>query len=207
MLRTRTLLTPLIIMVVLAAAAFRAGSAQNAQMPDPVVATVSIADVINGLDEIEARQRQLQRFIEERDQKILDLEQRFNAVKSEFDLLPSGAEKRAKAEDLERLRAQLRIESELAKVLIDRRRGEVFAELFGKIDSAVEQLSRQRGYTLVLTTDEQAEIPSNPSEQQARAAIYGRRVMYAANAIDITGELVELMNNQWRTGRGGAGAP
>jgi|GEM_PF-1590843 len=207
MTRTRTLLIPFVIAVTLAAAAFHAGSAQNGSLPDPIVATVSIADVINGLDEIEARQRQLQSFIEERDQMIVGLEQRFNGVKSEFDLLPSGAEKRAKAEDLERLRAQIRIESELAKVLIDRRRGEIFAELFAKIDAAVEQLARQRGYTIVLTTDEQAEIPSNPTEQQARAAIYGRRVMFASGEIDITGELVELMNNQWRTGRGGAGAP
>ncbi len=199
--RTKTLLLPLAIALVLAGAAFQAGSQANGNLPEPIVATITVAEVINGLDEINDRQAQLEAFIRDRDQKIRDLEQRFESVRSEFDLLPSGPEKRSKAEDLERLRAQIQVESELAKVLVDRRRGEIFAELFRKISRSVSELSRQRGYTLVLASDAESGIPANPTEQQARAAIYGQRVMFAASAIDITDELVSKMNNDYRSGR------
>jgi len=181
--------------------AVTAHSAANRALPDPTIATISIAEVINGLEEIQQRQNELRGFISERDAKIRKIEQEFESTKSEFDILPDGAEKRNLAEQLERLRVQRELEEKLAGVLVDRRRGEIFAELFDKIDASVRELAEGRGYTLVLTNDDESGMPSAPTEQQARAAIYGRRVMYADDAVDITDELVEKMNNQWRVGQ------
>ncbi len=184
-------------------AALEAVSSAHRALPTPTVATINVAEVINGLDEINARQNQLKTFIDGRASKIQDLEKQFEIAKSEFDLMASGsAQRKSKAEELERLRMQIRFESELADALINNRRGEIFAGLFEKIDATVEEMARQRGYTLVLTDDQASPIPSNPSEQQARATIYGRRVMFADGAVDITDELVEMMNNQWKLGQG-----
>ena len=182
-------------------AAFQAGSASYRAVPSPTVAVVQIAQVINELEERVARENELQVFISERDAIIDALKKRFEIAKSEFDLLPGGAERRSKAEDLERLSSQIRTETELAKLLVDRRRGEVFAALFTKIQPSVQELAQSRGYTLVLSDDQQAVLPASPSEQQARSAIYGRRVMFADDATDITAELVQLMNNQWKVGQ------
>lgn len=200
--RIRIVVVAAVATVVGLGAAFQAGSASHRALPDPTIAMVRVADVINGLEEIKARENQLQTFIADRDAKVSAIERQFEAARSEFDILPAGAAKRAKAEDLERFRAQARIESELAKVLIDRRRGEIFAELFQKIDASVEELAKSRGYTLVVTDDQGSFAPPNPSEQQARGAIYTRRVMFADPAIDITDELVTLMNNKWQMGQG-----
>ncbi len=168
-----------------------------------MVATINITSVINGLDEIEARQNQLKTFIAERSNMIDGLNKEFEIAKSEFDLLPSeGSARRGKAEVLERFRMQIRFESELADALINNRRGEIFAGLFDKIDASVSELATSRGYTLVLSDDQESGAPSNPTEQQARAAIYGRRVMFADGSVDITDELIEMMNNQWKTGQG-----
>lgn len=191
------------LVVVMGLAAVQAVSVANRALPEPVIATISIAQVINGLDEINDRQEQLQSFISGRTSKIEDLEKQFNIAKGEFDILPKdSAAKREKAEELERLRMQIRFESELADALINARRGEIFAALFEKIDASVAELAKSRGYTLVLSDDQDSMAPNNPTEQQARAAIYGRRVMYAENSVDITDEVVELMNNHWKTGQG-----
>jgi len=191
------------LVVVLAVGAMQAVSGAYRALPTPTVATINITRVINGLDEIEARQQQLQSFIGDRTSKITDLEKQFEIAKGEYDLLPSdGAARQGKAEELERLRMQIRFESELADVLINARRGEIFAALFEKIDATVSELSSERGYTLVLSDDQDSSAPGNPTEQQARAAIYGRRVMFADSSVDITDELVIRMNNQWKTGQG-----
>ena len=167
------------------------------------IATINVANVINGLDERQARERELQSFITQRSSKLEDLQKQFEIAKGEFDLLPrEGAARRNKAEDLERLRMQIRFESELADALFNARRGEIFAALFEKIDATVAEMARSNGYTLVLSDDQESMAPSNPTEQAARAAIYGRRIMYSDGAVDITDELVQLMNNQWKIGQG-----
>lgn len=192
------------LVVVMGLAAVQAVSVANRSLPQPIIATLSIANVINGLDEINQRQDQLQTFITVRTTKIQDLEKQFNIAKGEFDILPkeNSAARRQKAEELERLRMQIRFESELADALINARRGEIFAELFEKIDASVAELAKSRGYTLVLSDDQDSMSPNNPTEAQAKAAIYGRRVMYADGVVDITDEVVELMNNHWKTGQG-----
>ena len=191
------------LVVVLSVSALQAISAASRQLPAPTIATINVTRVINGLDEIKAREKELESFIRERTTKLQDLERRFEIAKGEFDLLPrEGAARRSKAEDLERLRMQIRFESELADALINARRGEIFAALFEKIDATVGEMARSNGYTLVLSDDQESMAPNNPTEQAARAAIYGRRVMYSDGSVDITDELVQLMNNQWKIGQG-----
>jgi len=197
----RTMLVGAAVLAACTLGALTARSAANRAIPEPTIATITIAEVINGLEEIQQRQNELKSFITERDTKIQKINREFETTKSEFDLLPNGAEKRNLAEQLERLRVQRELETQLAGVLVDRRRGEIFAELYEKIDASVRELAQSRGYTFVLTNDEEAGVPASPTEQQARQAIYGRRVMYADEAVDITDELVEKMNNQWRVGQ------
>lgn len=198
--KTRSVLLSAVA-VLISLAAYQAGSASYRALPEPTVAVVRLSTVINQLEERGARENELQAYIGERDAMIESLKKHFETVKSEYDLLPAGAERRSKAEDLERITSQLRTETDLAKLLIDRRRGEVFAEIFTKIDAAVTELAQSRGYTLVFSDDQESMPPPNPSEQQARAAIYGRRLLYADSAVDISDELVQMMNNQWRVGQ------
>ena len=192
------------LVMVLTVSALQAFSVANRQLPTPTIATINLASVINGLEEIKAREKELESFIRERTTKLQDLEKRFEISKGEFDILSprDSAARRSKAEDLERLRMQIRFESELADALINARRGEIFGALFEKIDATVAELARSNGYTMVFSDDQDSMTPNNPTEQAARAAIYGRRVMYADNAVDITDELVQLMNNQWKIGQG-----
>lgn len=79
-------------------------------------------------------------------------------------------------------------------------------ELYRAIRSAVQELANERGYELVLVDDSRSELTVNPDSQRSREEqvlqqMRSRSMLHASSTIDITTELIERMNNQYRAGQ------
>jgi Skp family chaperone for outer membrane proteins len=84
-------------------------------------------------------------------------------------------------------------------------KGEALRAIYTKILAAVEELAKKDGYQLVLF-DERSFMPlpegdANVSDNTMKTVIQSRRTLYAAPDIDITGDLVQLMNTKYAAGR------
>jgi len=171
--------------------------------PGPTVVVVNLERLFANLEERESQESNIQAFIEEQNKKIEDIDARRQAVQEELQLLPEGAPEEAELlEELVRLQVDLRFQNEFSERLIDRRRARAFAELFEKVRDAASRLAERNGYDLVLSNDAGAAVPDS-GEAQVRAALVSRRVLFSAPSLDVTDDLVRLMNNEWAAGQAG----
>lgn len=178
--------------------------AQNAS-PPPIarVAIVDLSRIINDLDERTARQEQLKDFITSQNEKLKALGSQLDTAQTDIELLVAGTpDRRRKEEEVAWLRINLEYQKRWSEQLIDRRRAEVFADLFEKIRDATTKVAQQQGFDLVFSSDYEGDVPHN-QEADIRAVMSTRRVLYASPDIDITEDVVRLMNNEWHAGSGG----
>lgn len=182
------------------AAAWRAG-AQGGAAPTGRVATVNLTTLVDLLDERETREEELRTFIEQQNARIRDLGDQLELAQADLVAMAEGSTaRRRKAEEVAELRIKLEVGGRFAEQLIDRRRAEVFAELFQKMQNGAAEVAKQQGFELVLNNDMGGEIPRD-TEAQIRSVMAGRRVLFAADSIDITEAVARLLNNQWNAGR------
>ena len=79
-----------------------------------------------------------------------------------------------------------RLNAEKARTLVD---------IYVAVKSAIATISKQHNYDLVLLDDSKAEIPPG-DETQVLQHITARRILYANGAIDITDQVIGVMNQQ-----------
>lgn len=166
-----------------------------------VVAVVDIQRVINGLDELKDRERDLENLGAQLKARVDSIDKKVTDARSAVDLLPADSpERRAKQEELRRLLLDLEIEAKWSQQRIDEKRGEIYALLFRKINDGAARLAKQSGYDLVLSSDASAELPVMGAEQAIRNLIVSRRVFFASESIDATGDLIQMLNNDHKLG-------
>jgi Skp family chaperone for outer membrane proteins len=167
------------------------------------VATVNLETVINGLEERSQRQSQLEDFILKEEAKLQALGQQVADARAALEAMnPGSPAYRTQNEEVVRLTLQAQLQKEFSEQLVASRRAKVFKDLFEKVNETTRRLAERRGYDVVISTDETAQLPDG-TEGQVRGAIVQRRVLYSAPAVDISAELLQLMNNEFAAGGGG----
>lgn len=196
--------TALALLAILALGAWRVGANQmgHSQMAPPIVAVVDLERIVNNLDELTARQADLNNWITERQSAFDRVKQQFESARQKLEILPIGSDDAEQArEDLLRLQIELKLQQELSQEGVDQRKAIVHRDLFNKVSDAVERLARKNSYHLVLSNDSEPPLILG-TESQVQRQIAGRRVLFADGALDITDELLQMMNNEWQAGAG-----
>lgn len=187
--------------LVTASLVWRAGAQNGVQPPRQArIATIDIPRLIAALDERAPREQQLQTFINNLNDELKAKGEEMDSAKADMQLLVAGTpERRRKAEEVTRMRIDLEVQGRWSEQLIDRRRAEVFADLFEKIRDATAKVAQQRGFDLVFSSDVGGDIPRD-QEAQIRSVMSARRMLYVSSELDITDDIVRLMNNEWHAG-------
>ncbi|MFG0258345.1 MAG: OmpH family outer membrane protein [Phycisphaerales bacterium JB043] len=166
-----------------------------------VVATIDLEAVINNLDELPAREQALQTFINEKQSELQVKADAFEQAQAQLQAaVPGSSNYEALQIRAQRLALDAELEKQFSEQLIAQRRAQTFAELFEKINQSVQELALQRGYDIVLNSDENMITPQG-NEQQVRSFMISRRVLYSADSVDISQELLTKMNNEWAAGK------
>lgn len=193
----------------LAAAGFwRAGGqqaqAERASFQGPCcVGVLDLNSVLSSLSERESREAELREFIQSKESKLDAIKKQGQQAQKELEdmrkVLPaSSPESDAKAEDAVRLQMTLKAESELAQALVENKQKKMHVELFNKINDAARRYAEREGLLIVLSTDTGFRIPPSATEEQTQSAIVGRRVLYAAETVDISTGVAQMMNNEFK---------
>lgn len=83
---------------------------------------------------------------------------------------------------------------------------ELQIEVYNEIRRVVAAYARERGFDLVLRVEEPA-LQGDENPQTAAAQIQSRAVLYAADGLDITGEILKILNEEHAKRRAAAKDP
>ncbi len=167
------------------------------------VAVVDIARTLDQLAEKRDREMELESAIADRQARVDRLRDEAQAVAEELDILPEGSmEWRDRREEAIRLEGRLQIEQKLAQQILSQSRMRMQLELFNKIVESSQRYAEREGFDIVLSSDVSEPIPEVAAEQMGpqefMAMLASRRVVHATDAVDITDEVAQMMNNEFQ---------
>ena len=93
------------------------------------------------------------------------------------------------------------IEAQLANRKLDSQQADLFHELYTKVDTSIQEIAKQNQYHMVFVSDEAAKVPKGNSETVLRG-ITMKRMLYVDDTLDITEDVIRVMNNAYATAGG-----
>ncbi|MGP1347568.1 MAG: OmpH family outer membrane protein [Phycisphaerales bacterium] len=165
--------------------------------PTPV-AIVDLNKILAQLEEQRDQAAILETLEAEQNDLIKKLESEVETLKGEIEVLPAGQERRQILEQLARTQVREQTERRFAQLLLEDRARGMLTDLFGKIQTAITEYAKREGYEIVLSSDAAIRFPTGLNLQQTDLFISNRRVLFAADAVDISDSIATLMNNNYR---------
>lgn len=194
------------VAVVFSAMSWRAGANAVQSAKPATIGFINIETVMNGLAEIEDQQKRLDSLMAQRRRTVEEMSAQLTRAQDELKLLPENSPQRpAKVREIQEMSIKLRVEGEVAVAVIDGQKGEIYADLFRKVEDASRRFAERNGYDIILSTDSFAEVRAG-TEQQVKSFIVSRRVIHANKQIDVTEQLLMMMNNEYRANANAGGA-
>ncbi|MCA9290989.1 MAG: OmpH family outer membrane protein [Phycisphaerales bacterium] len=208
MVRFKLLAAATLVTLGLAGALALSAAAGHLMASPTAVATVQLDKVMNALAlraaaeaELRIQGEQLDKERERRAQAIKDFDER---IANEVD----PARKKQLVDDKALQAIEFQWWLEFAKQQIDVERALRFKSLYSEIRKEIRLFAGVQGYDLVLVDDSDGEPDWDDSlkiarEVQIRQDILKRRVLYAADNVDITEQIIIRMNNAFNAKGGG----
>lgn len=163
------------------------------------VGVIRLNEVLEKLEEKSVREAELKSFFENRESAVNALLDRVKSLREDLKLLPQDAPDRsAKREEYARLGAQAKVEADLSQVLAAEKKKLMELDLFNKIRAAASVVADRQGLLIVLNDDSQVEIPDTAEYREVQGAMVNRRVMFATQSVDISAEVANYMNNEFK---------
>ena len=125
------------------------------------------------------------------------------ALEAERDAAVGEAQKTQLTEQIDIARLTVQYWHEITSRAVRDEEARRIRGLYQEIIKAVDELAELEGYDLVLLNDAGTEFKVDaqsrvPVQAQVFQQIGSRKILYADKRIDITGDLVDRMNNAWR---------
>ncbi len=163
------------------------------------VAIVDILNVFAGLKEREVLEAQLNDRMDSRQEQLNEIVEDLKKLDANVQLLVPGtdAHREIVQEGMEK-QAVLKARQEALSQIVSIDMGSVRRNLFMKVEAAIAQIAEREGYDIVLFDDTSFPIPeTNASDADVYRAIITKSVMYRHESIDITDQVITLMNNEF----------
>jgi len=175
----------------------------SARLAQPTaIATVDIKQVIDQLDERAAMERDLEQFIADRQSQLDELSAQIEEAAADGEILPEGSPERAEAaRRVRELQALGQTRQQFLEQEISRQRGKMWLDLLRKTDAAVDEIAQRDAWEIVIVDDTGLGLPAETApEQESLSALFRRRVLHAADRVNITSDVVVYMNNRFNSG-------
>ena len=176
------------------------GAANLVAKPTPT-AVVEVERVFNALKqkaEFDAQQKAKQEALRATAQ---EKQKAIETMSSDLDMLTPGSPAyEAKQTDLKRAALEIQLWGRFEEQEMGSSAALELETLYRNTLAAVERIAQESGYELVLFKDG---LPNFRYEnlQQLAALIQSRRVLYAADTVDITDDVIRRMNNDFDNSR------
>lgn len=166
----------------------------------PIIATLDLEAVVTGLNERTDKEASLKSELANYQSKVDKLAEEVKAMQKSLENEPDGVGKMKMAKDFRDKAVRLEFEKQYAQRLLGELQGEMLRELYLKMVKAAQAQAKKNGYALVLASDERVQVPSGDPTDVTRA-IAMKRMLHVDTSLDITQEIITLMNNEYAAGR------
>lgn len=202
--RNNTLLAAVIL-----GGAFVAGSAiqsvasasrENISAAPTSIAMLDLARLMNSLNELKDRNDQTLVRGKGMKEKLDEIANQIKAIEAELkDVIP----KEDKTRRLERVAQKFELEATLEarakgyNRMIDLDHGDILNDLYPKALAAAKDFASKNGYDVVIMDDRPIPLPDAGTVKDYNEVIQRKRVIYAKDGMDITEQVITLMNNEY----------
>jgi Skp family chaperone for outer membrane proteins len=183
-----------------------AESGAKAPPPPTAAAVVDLAKLTANLDESKQLKTELEKQRDDAQKTLQQLKDEVTSATKDLDA--TAKEQKGSPQYLRGLAHKIELEStykargETQQQLLDYAEGQNMKAMFNKVVDAVERIGKERGYDLVLWDDRTIVPPTVPATgAQVWNLIRDRRIMYASDRVDITNDVLLLMNNEYKAGK------
>lgn len=191
------------LLVLIAAVAWQAGAnnaSSNARPPaqPAAVATVDIVTIFDSLNELKDLETKLEASRTTSQNALQEVDTRLKNISADLESMARGTEEhKQKVREGMELQAVFKARSEALNQILSIERGSMTRELYNKVSDAIARISDREGYDIVLFDDSTFIVPENSAYQDVYRAIVTRSVMYRHEGIDITEQVVSLLNSEY----------
>jgi Skp family chaperone for outer membrane proteins len=204
----------LLIALLLALIGYQAIGERPIRKQSAIVATVDLQRVFDGLEQRNDAVRKLQQMHADFQAERKEREGRINAMRDELrELVRAAGQNQPLPAEAQRLEEQMVLKHlryqawmRFMNDKFDVEYSLMLQDLFRTVRNAASTMADIEGYDLILLDDSKEELMVNPESRQTREAqirqqMTARSILYARDAIDVTADLVERMNNEFRAAR------
>lgn len=166
-----------------------------APLSPAMVATVDLERIFVNLQARGAADARLNKLAEELDARGQEERDKIELLRQDLDLYPPGSSKyQETSQEIAKLGFKLKAYLDFAVRKLDSEKSKSLRRLYEDIKLAIREEATAKGYDMVVVDDSIVQLPADASEQETMRQISGRRLLYAAEQIDITDDVIARMN-------------
>lgn len=186
----------------LVGAAFATGASATSARPPAqptAVAVVDVVAVLDGLSEKAVLEQRLQQSVTDRQAQLDEIITKIKAAQADLNgtLKEGTPEYREKVRQLLELNALAEARRNILQRIVAFDKGDMLRDIYSKITVAVQKIAERNGYDVVVLDDATFPLPAEAADSDMERAILTRSVLYRHDSVDITAQVVTLMNNEF----------
>lgn len=190
------------LLVLIAALAWQAGANANNTTRPPAqptaIATVDIVTIFDQLQELKDLETVLENRKNSRQAQLDEVNNQLRAIGADLEGMVRGTDEyKDKVRQAMEMQAVIKARGDALNQILSIDRGNMTRELYTKVADAIARISDREGYDAVLFDDSTFVVPEDAPYQDVYRAIVTRSVLYRHNAIDVTDQVVSLMNSEY----------
>jgi Skp family chaperone for outer membrane proteins len=169
--------------------------------PEPTrVGLVDLAKLMNSMQELKDRNDLTLSRGKSMQEDLTKLADQIKAIDTELkDVIP----KDDKAKRIERLAKKFELEStydargKAYQRMIDLDHGDILSDLYPKTMESIKNFANREGFDFILLDDRSIVLPEAGTVKDYNEAIQRKRILFAKDGMDVTDQLVTIMNNEY----------
>ena len=170
------------------------------------VAVADIQKIFDSLSEKVQTEADLQAQADKFKQEQMDREKDLKQLQSDLEILASGTPAfKQKSEEGEKKAFEYQAWRSFAQSRIGRERAIRIEDIYRKVIDSTGRLAKESGYDVVLFKEGTFRFPADKPEQIS-GIIQMRKVLWAADDLDITDQVIQKMNNEFKNAAAPAAA-
>jgi Skp family chaperone for outer membrane proteins len=167
------------------------------------VGTIDLEKTFNSIERYTAAQAKIKTLAEDLEKQVKTADAKVRDLQSELDSFQAGSDAQAAAiAKLQAAVGELRAIQQYVGAKREVEAARALRDTYLAIKDAARRFAEKEGYDYIMLDDSVPEMdPANA--QKTMAQISARRFIFASNKRDVTMQLVGMMNEEWKAGKGG----
>lgn len=185
------------IVTSLAGASARASSAAPAPS---VVGLLDLARLMNSLQELKDRNDITMVKGKGMKEKLEELTNQLKAIDAELkDVIPKDDKSKRIEKAAQKYELEVTLEARVKAYqrLLDLDHGDILRDLYPKVTQAIKDFAQKNSLDMVLLDDRAIQMPESGAVKDYNEVIQRKRVLFAKDGLDVTDQLVTMMNNEY----------